>query len=438
MAKPGSKRKKRLLFVLEILVLLVFIGVLLVYGQVYTGLDKLNIQEIDTEEGEIVTNEQAPTMTGYTTYAFFGLDHRNYNADYSGENSDTIIICSINNGTKDVKLVSIYRDTLLNTDAVGETYNKANAAYAAGGATQAISMLNTNLDLNITDYVVVDFSAVTKVVDLLGGLDIELSYAEMVHLNNYSIEVSEETGESYTPLELPDTPPEDQEAVYGTYHLNGVQVTSYCRIRYTASLDMGRTERQRKVLQMLMTKAKSAGISALFDIMDEVFPLVTTSISKTEIIQMLPTLLGYSMDETTGFPFEYKFSDLDVGSVIVPTTLATNVTQLHEFLYGETEYTPTDDVQTRSSSITSAAGGEESLTDTQTATDDTDDSSYYDSSYDDDNYYDSSYDDDDSYYDSSYDDDDSYYDSSYDDDSYYDDSYYDDSYDDSFSGGPDF
>ena len=104
-------------------------------------------------------------------------------------------------------------------------------------------------------------------VDDLGGLEIPLSYAEIEHMNNYCVETSELTGKSYTPIEKPDPAPEDQEATVDTYHLNGVQVTSYCRIRYTASLDMGRTERQRRVLGMLFDKAKTAGLSSIFRMM---------------------------------------------------------------------------------------------------------------------------------------------------------------------------
>ena len=353
MSKPRKKSKK-VLFVLEIIVLLLFIGGLYVYGQISAKLDKIDIKETDLAEQDIVTNDQAPQMTGYTTYALFGLDHRSKNEKLNTENSDTIIIASINNDTKAVKLVSVYRDTLLNVK--DDTYSKANAAYALGGPTQAVSMLNTNLDLNITDYVAIDFDALVTVVDCLGGLDIPLSYAEIVHMNNYCVETSEETGKSYTPVELPDPKPEDEEATVGTYHLNGVQATSYCRIRYTASLDMGRTERQRRVIQMIVDKAKKAGLSTIFDIMDQVFPMVTTSVSKTEILKMIPAMIGYSIDETTGFPNDYKFAQVK-GSVIVPTTLESNVLKIHQFLYGDASYTPTQDVLNRSAQITNIAGG---------------------------------------------------------------------------------
>lgn len=353
MSKPRKKRRK-VLFILEIIVLLLFIGGLYVYGQISAKLDKIDIQETDLQEQDIVTNDQAPQMTGYTTYALFGLDHRSRNEKLNTENSDTIIIASINNDTKAVKLVSVYRDTLLNVK--DDTYSKANAAYALGGPAQAVNMLNTNLDLNITDYVSIDFDALVTVVDCLGGLDIPLSYAEIVHMNNYCVETAEETGKSYTPVELPEPKPEDQEAIVGTYHLNGVQATSYCRIRYTASLDMGRTERQRRVIQMIVDKAKKAGLSTIFDIMDQVFPMVKTSVSKTEILKLIPAMIGYSIDETTGFPQDYKFATVK-GSVIVPTTLDSNVLKLHQFLYGNTNYTPTQDVLNKNAQIAAIVGG---------------------------------------------------------------------------------
>ena len=353
MSKPRKKRRK-VLFILEIIVLLLFIGGLYVYGQISAKLDKIDIQETDLQEQDIVTNDQAPQMTGYTTYALFGLDHRSRNEKLNTENSDTIIIASINNDTKAVKLVSVYRDTLLNVK--DDTYSKANAAYALGGPAQAVNMLNTNLDLNITDYVSIDFDALVTVVDCLRGLDIPLSYAEIVHMNNYCVETAEETGKSYTPVELPEPKPEDQEAIVGTYHLNGVQATSYCRIRYTASLDMGRTERQRRVIQMIVDKAKKAGLSTIFDIMDQVFPMVKTSVSKTEILKLIPAMIGYSIDETTGFPQDYKFATVK-GSVIVPTTLDSNVLKLHQFLYGNTNYTPTQDVLNKNAQIAAIVGG---------------------------------------------------------------------------------
>ena len=366
MARPKSKTKK-ILFAVEIIVLLLFIGGLYVYGQLNSKLDKINQPVLDdskikvNQEVQDSIDSQESTLTGYTTYALFGIDHRDKNTALGGENSDTIIIASVNNDTKDVKLVSVYRDTLINLG--NDTYSKANAAYAYGEAEQAITMLNTNLDLNISEYATVNFNALTTIIDDLGGLDMDMSYAEIVHMNNYCVETSEETGKDYTPIELPDRP-DDIEAVQYHYHLNGVQATSYCRIRYTASLDMGRTERQRRVIQMIVSKAKSAGLGKIFKIMDDVFPMVTTSMTKDEILQLLPTLIGYSVDDTTGFPTSYKFSNVK-GSIIVPTTLETNVIDLHKLVYGDEAYTPSATVKANSEKILEIVGGESSLDDKQ-------------------------------------------------------------------------
>lgn len=359
MARPGRKRKTAL-FVVEIICLLLFIGGLYVYGQIDSRLNKIETPQLD--ESKIVTNVTAPQMTGYTTYALFGIDQRSKNAALDAQNSDTIIVASINNDTKEVKLASVYRDTLL--DIGNDTYTKANAAYAYGGPEQAISMLNTMLDLNITDYVTVNFNAMVAAIDALGGLDLPLSYAEMVFMNDYCVETSEETGKSYTPVELPDPKPENEEEILGTYHLNGVQSVSYCRIRYTASMDMGRTERQRRVIGLMVDKAKTAGIATIFNIMDEVFPMISTSITKTEILNMIPNLMGYNIADTTGFPAKYKFADVKKASMVVADTLEENVKELHKFLYGADEnYQPSQNIVDANAKIIELVGGEGTLVD---------------------------------------------------------------------------
>lgn len=360
MLKPKQPKTKyrKILLGLEILVLLLVAVGFYFWGELNKRLDLLEKNSAGFEEERVVINPDAPEMTGYKTYALFGIDHRDKNPEFNSENSDTIIIASVNNDTKDVRLVSLYRDTLLNIG--DDIYAKANAAFAYGGPEQAISMLNKNLDLEITDYVAINFSALAEAVDCVGGLDVPMSYAELVHMNNYCVETAEEIEKEYTPIELPERP-EDIEAIIGTYHLNGVQATSYCRIRYTANMDMGRTIRQRQTIQRIISKAKDGGISLVFDMMDQIFPLVRTSLTKNEILAILPTLIGYSVDETTGFPYEYGFSDVR-GSIIVPTDLVSNVTMLHQFLYGEDiEYEPTSEVHEYSSMIIEIAGGEEFL-----------------------------------------------------------------------------
>ena len=325
-------------------------------------MNKLKSVKLNTDKLNI--SDEVQHEEGYTNVALFGLDSRENDLG-KGNRSDTIMIASLNNDTKEVKLVSIYRDTLLELD--DGSYNKANAAYAFGGPEGAVSLINRNLDMNIEKYVTVNFNALVDVIDAVGGLDLELTHDEVVHMNNYCVETSKLTGKDYTPIEKPEPKPEDQEATVGTYHLNGVQVTSYCRIRYTASLDMGRTERQRRVLGMLFDKAKIAGLSSIFKIMDDVFPMVTTSLSKQDILGLIPTLVGYKFTDSTGFPQKYKFSNIK-GSIIVPTDLENNVVELHKFLYNDQDYTPSSEVVARSNKILEIVGGESKLDDASTAT----------------------------------------------------------------------
>ena len=341
MSKMKKKKRhigRKILFGVEILVLILLVGVLFLYTQINKRMDRLNFTQA-ADEQEVQINESvagSEVLSGYTNIALFGVDKRAEDEGAYG-NSDTAIIASINNDTKEVRLVSLYRDTYMRVDEDeygNGIYNKCNSAYLRGGPMQAVNMINTNMDLDIENYVAVDFSAMATVVDCLGGLDIPMSYEEIEHMNNHCVETSQQTGMDYTPIEKPDPAPEDQSQILGTYHLNGVQVTAYCRIRQTASGDQGRTERQRLVLDLLAEKAKSAGLTTLNDIVDQVFPLIQTNFSKSQLIRLGTSILTYSMGENTGFPVDYVMGgDLTVPvtglDCIIPTTLETNVKYLH-------------------------------------------------------------------------------------------------------------
>ena len=178
---------RKLLFAIEILVLAAVLGGLYYYNQVTSRIETIietpeaTVNDEGVLQSEPLKNEDVPELHGFKTIALFGIDHRDQNEALSGENSDTMIIASINYDAQEIRLVSVYRDTLVNIG--DDIYAKANAAYAYGGAKQALTMLNTNLDLNISEYVTIDFNALAAAVDALDGLDIPLSYAEIVHMN---------------------------------------------------------------------------------------------------------------------------------------------------------------------------------------------------------------------------------------------------------------
>ena len=352
-----NRRRRRILFGIEIFILLILIAGVFIYAK----LGKMNFTSLDFSKIGVnsgVSNNKV--MKGYTTIGLVGLDNRS-NKLKSG-NSDTMIIASINNDTKKVKLVSVYRDTYLRIgeDSEGNgQYSKANAAYAKGGAEQFLNMLNTNLDLNVTDFVSVDFQAVAEAVELLGGIDVELKEEEVVHLNNYCVETSKVTGMDYTPLEKKE----------GTHHLNGVQTVAYARIRYTAGNDFRRAARQREVIYKIVEKAKKSDIATLSKILDKVFPNIYTSFTKAEILQMGMSMLSYDIEDQTGFPFDHLYGQrvkdaMGGKDVVLPVTLESNVIKLHEFLYPEDSYTPSEEVKAYSQRIVDQSGfGEESRLD---------------------------------------------------------------------------
>lgn len=340
---PRRRKKKSRVWLFILMVILLIIAGVAAFAMVKVSkIQRNNIPKENILVNPGIDSKELENMSGYTNIAFFGVDSREGSLE-SGTNSDTIMICSINNKTKEVKLASVYRDSYL--DNTKGRYQKATEVYSLGGAEQSIAMLNKNLDLHITDYVTVDFQAVVKAVDLLGGVDIELTEGEVEWLNGYLIEGREVLGE--------DTP---DVAGPGMQHLNGMQALAYCRIRYIG-LDYERTERQRKVLEQLMEKAKSTDLLTLNKAIDTVFPMVSTNLSNTMILKLATSISGYEMGETTGFPMEKQTAVIpSAGDCVVPVNLAQNVSQLHKFLFTNEAYTPSATVEEISNQIISDTG----------------------------------------------------------------------------------
>lgn len=292
-------------------------------------LGKIDYQKIDPKRLSI--SEEVERQTGVVTFALFGLDSRTGQLD-RGTLSDTMIIAVLDRETKEITMSSVYRDTLVQME--DGSYNKANAAYAFGGPQEAISMLNRNFDLNIEDYVSVNFNALVNVIDALGGVDLDVTEDEVPHLNNYQVETSKVVGQERIPLEHG-----------GMQTLNGVQAVSFARIRIIGG-DQQRTERQRRLIQAITDKAQTASLSTINKIIDQVFPQISTSLSLGEILDYAKDAFKYKLGESKGFPYDQFYNTLSgIGSVGVVNDLPADVTGLHQFLYGaETPYTPSSTV----------------------------------------------------------------------------------------------
>ncbi len=351
--KPKKKKRARrwILFILEILILAI-LAVGLFIATKFTKYETVDIDEdtiVQTAQAQL-SEQVAATLKGYWNIALYGIDSRNGAATYS--QSDTIMVASINKDTKEVKLVSVYRDSYL--QKLDGNFTKATDYYSEKGAEGSIGMLNRNLDLDISDYVTVNMNVLADVVEAIGGVEIDVREDEVVHLNNYQNEGSEITGMEIIPVSA------------GLQTLNGLQALSYCRIRYTDSqyidgeyyegLDYERTQRQRTVLNKILEKVKTMDLLTLNNIIDAVMPNIATNLTMTEILSLAKDVNSYELTETTGFPFDKQTADTSAGDCVVPVNLAENVKQLHEFLFDAEDYTPSDTVQSISSDIAYLTG----------------------------------------------------------------------------------
>lgn len=312
-------------------------------------LNKLDTEEIPAED--IVVNKQAEEAgEGYTNVALFGIDSRSGELEI-GTRSDCIIVASLNNKTKEIRMVSVYRDTIL--DIKDGQLQKCNAAYSFGGPTQAINMLNKNLDLDIQDYATVDFAAIANAIDLLGGVEIDLKQEEIAPLNKFVKETARVAGKKPHTVSKP-----------GLQQLDGVQATTYARIRSTAGGDFTRTERQRLVIEKIAEKAQQSDLATINKIIDELFPTIKTSFSATEILSYAKDFMKYKIGESSGFPFDKTTATISgLGSIVIPVDLDTNVQELHKFLYDKEGYQPSSEVQAISGAIVSRVGQREATDD---------------------------------------------------------------------------
>lgn len=374
--KASAKKKRRraliiVLAILEIMALLVVGFALFIFKGFEDKVEEMN--KIPDKNGNIGPSFQVDnvdvndldhgvleTLKGYTTYAVLGLDQRSQD-DYDSGQSDVMILVSVNNDTGEINMVSVYRDTWLQIDASG-TFAKINAAYNRGGAYQALQALNTNLDLKIDHFVTVNWKAVAEVIDLMGGVDIEITEslfnAKDQHggslLNSYIMTTAMQL-DMEDKITYPTGP--------GYQTLSGIQAVGLCRIRGANLLDYGRTANQRQVAMQMFEKAKSmlkkGMIPKLIEIANTAVEYVRTDVTFHEIKSLIQKMGDYYLNASEGFPFSgmrggYTFEYW--GESIVAKDLVANVTKLHQILYSNEQYVPSETVINLSKQLSEMTG----------------------------------------------------------------------------------
>ena len=329
MSRKENKPKRTGLKVFGIIVLILIILLVAIIGVTFAFVNSKisKMQQVDIDENELSVSSQAEeNLQDYRNIAIFGIDSREDTYD-RGNRSDCIIIARINNKTKEVKLVSVYRDTYVNIE--GHGLDKITHAYSYGGAQLAIKTLNENLDLNIKEFITVNFDAVKEIVDYIGGIDMNITSEEVSHITGIS--------------------------TAGTHTLTGEQALQYARIRYATGGDYKRTERMRNVLEAVANKVKTMNISQLNNLVDELLPKVYTNITASDIFSLFPSIASFNITDSIGWPYDVKGITLDRWYG-VPTTLESNVKQLHQEIFEDTNYEPSDRVKEISNSIIEKTG----------------------------------------------------------------------------------
>lgn len=385
-----SKKRKKKTWILVVVLVVEFILIVGLLGVLYV-VDKLsNIKRTPLNEDLIVINpdiddDTTEKLKGYTNILLLGTDSRDNSTDgldKVGENhTDAMLVASINNDSGEVRIISVYRDCLLEMNDVktdkdfkNTVIDKATEAAFKYGIESTITMINRNLDMDIKDYVMVNWAALIDIVDSVGGVDIEITQMEQRWTNRYLVDTSKATGVSYEELDVyddDDTKLSDEELSMDSdkmntrrmAHMDGIQATAFARVRYgDGKADYGRTERQRKVIEQIVAKAKKFDIGRLNSILTAVTKNLSTSFDINEILDLATSITKYKLTMVDGgFPFTrndqirskdgWKFAD-----PVIPVTLESNVVKFHEKLFDSTDYTPSTTVKNISEKIIRLTG----------------------------------------------------------------------------------
>ena len=346
----NERKKKKMnkglkIFLIILLILFIIVAGLGVAGYTFVNgkIGKMQKENIDTTAVGI-SEETKQELKGYRNIALLGIDSRA--DDYGlGNRSDCMMIASINQETNEIKLISVYRDTYVYVMENGtKRLDKITHAYSYGGAQNTLKSLNEAMDLNITEFVTVNFDAVIAAVDSLGGVYIDIDESEIKYVNDYIDATSESSGVKSSHI-----------THSGRQKLDGVQAVSYTRVRYTAGGDYKRTERMRTVVEAMLSKAKTLNVGQLNSFADTILPKIRTNISTSEIWGLIPKLASFKVTESIGWPYDTKGITLDRWYG-VPVTLQSNVERLHKEAFEQEDYEASDTVKEMSAAIVKKTG----------------------------------------------------------------------------------
>lgn len=318
-----SKRKK----IITIIIVSILLIVCCALGGAYVYATKLigKIERVEVNKENIgITKEVEEKLSPYSNkiinIALFGIDA----VEGGVGRSDSIMIATIDTVNKKLKLTSVMRDSYVNIDGYGN--DKLNHAYAFGGGELAIKTLNENFNLNIKDFIIVNFTTLPNIIDKIGGIEIKVDEEEIDLINRYAKNIANRNGTTY------DTPV----VTAGYQKLNGTQVMGYSRIRYTSGGDYKRTERQREVLEAVFNKILELPVTRYPGLLNEILPMLKTTMSQAEIIGIGNEVIksGISKIEKERFPLDnYSEGKMIDGIYYLVFDKAATINQMHQYIF---------------------------------------------------------------------------------------------------------
>ncbi|EEH96862.2 MULTISPECIES: LCP family protein [Clostridium] len=318
-----KKKKKSLGFKIFIGFLCVILAIAVVGGGYVIGLlNKMDNIKLNKDNLGIVEDEfkEYENVNKIKNIALFGIDA----TDGETGRSDSIMIATLDPVHNKLKITSVMRDSYVYIDGHGQ--DKINHAYAFGGPELAIKTLNENFGLNIEDFVSVNFSSLPTIINILGGIDIEITQEELEYINSYIDDINAKDG-TYSP----------HISYAGVQHLDGTQALAYSRIRYTSGGDYERTQRHRTVLNALFNKLTSTSVTSYNSLLNEVLPYVQTNLNAGDILSLGTKVLGIGNNlEQDRFPRDgYGEGTMIDGVYYLTFDKEATVKQMRDYIFND-------------------------------------------------------------------------------------------------------
>ena len=314
--KSILKKKRVLLFISAFIILI--LGLLVTYTYSLSS----KVERVSIDRNDVVdTGKEAPKETeDVINIALFGSD---FSEIYDVSAADATMVLAIDTKNNKIKLCSLMRDIYLDLPDGGKM--NLNYTILDEGPSSILKAINYNFNLKIDKFVQVDLKRLPKIIDALGGVEMNITEDELQYINGYIDHIDKNNGTN-------------TEHIYtsGTQLLNGTQASAYCRIRYTAGRDFKRTERQRDVLNALFVKFKDISLTEVPGMINKILPLVTTNLTNREIISISTKALGMGLSniEQGRFPSDGNiisagFTDMYHININIEGTTE----ELHKFLF---------------------------------------------------------------------------------------------------------